>query len=382
MPTMHRSKLKLFFTVCAACLCWLSAPAWSAEDIIEVTVKVQDEAGLPIPYAAVWSAIEYDRRHVRDGDAHRYLSVDDLWRATLRYGALHDVIAQYGDKPIDAIRIPVMADADGVFREALDYEEETGTENHYARPDPLSFGYTFMKRGYLPGRVAFTVPRNQNRVEATVTLRRNPGEALATQVYLQAFARLRYELSDTRRDSDLTEENRQRVVSLQEQMEQAAQQALAAGDKNAAARIFSRMRYLPAVHVVDGRITGWNHGDAGNEEARLALDKAYKLAPDDVFVWMQTYLRRQSLLPTPTMEERVAASLRELDLLIAAKGEAVWPHYFLQQARSHALLGHYETAYRIYREAAKREPKYMDWNEEIRKLKAEMNSRGVPIPAD
>lgn len=382
MPTMHCSKPKLFFIVCAACLCWLSAPARSAEDLIEVSVRVQDEAGLPIPHAAVWSAIEYDRKHVRDSDAHRYLSNDDLWRATQRHGALHDVIAQYGDKPIDTLRIPVMADADGVFRESLDYGEETGAENHYVRPDPLSFGYTFMKRGYLPGRVGFTVPRNQNRVEATVTLKRNPGEALATQAYFQAFARLRHELSDTRRNSDLTEENRRRARSLQKQMERAAQQALAAGDKPAAARIYSRMRYLPTVHVVDGRITGWNHGDAGSEEARRALDQAYELAPDDVFVWMQTYLRRQSLLPTPTMEERVAASLRELDLLIAAKGEAVWPHYFQQQAHSHALLGHYETAYRIYREAAKREPRYMDWNEEIRKLKAEMNSRGVPIPAD
>jgi tetratricopeptide (TPR) repeat protein len=379
---MHCSKLKSFLAACAACLCWLSAPVRSADDLIEVSVKVLDEAGMPIPYAAVWSAIEYDRKHVRDSDAYKTLSVDDLWRATLRYGALHDIVAQYGEKPVDTIRIPVMADADGIFRETLDYEEATGKDNHYARPDPLSFGYTFMKRGYLPGRVGFNIPRSQNRVEATVTLRRNPAEALATQTYLQTFARLRYELSDTRRDSELTEENRQRVASLQEQMERVAQQALAAGDKPAAARIYSRMRYLPAVHVVDGRIAGWNHGDGGSEEAQQALDKAYELAPEDLYVWMQTYLRRQSLLPTPTMEERVAASLRELDLLIAAKGEAVWPHYFLQQAQSHALLGHYETAYRIYREAAKREPKYMDWNEEIRKLKAAMKDHGMPVPAD
>jgi hypothetical protein len=352
-----------------------------ADDAIDVSVRIQDESGKPIPYVAVWRAIEFDKKHIKDDRGSGYLSVDDLWRVTQHYGELHDIICQVGDKPVAGLWVSTMANGDGVFHEALNYAEALGEETQ-PRPASLTFGYTFMKRGYLPGRVVFTTPKNSRRVEATVTLKRNPGEALETQAYLETFARLRYELSDIQRNTLLTEENRRRLVALAEQMEQAAQQAQAAGDKAAAARIYSRMRYLPSLQVVDGRITGWNQGDPASRQARRAMEKAYELDPDNLYVWIQTYQRRRALLPNPTTEERIAATLREVELLIAAKGDAVWPQCFLDQAAAHALLGHFETAYRLYREAARREPSYMDWNAEIAKLKTEMTNNGVPIPAD
>lgn len=366
--------------IVALCLCCLAAAAHA--DTIGVAITIQDEAGKPIPYVAVWSAIEFDRKHVTDEAGHKALTVDDLWRVTLRYSELHDIICEVGDKPVASLRVPAMGDEAGIFREELDYAEVTGRENHFARPDPLSFGYTFIKRGYLPGKVSFTVARNQSSVEAAVTLKRNPSEALETQPYLQTFARLRYELSDARRNADLTEENQRRMLALPDRMEQAAQQALAAGDKPAAARIYSRMRYLPRPDIVDGRITGWIDGDAGSREARRAMERAYELDPDSLYVWMQTYMRRRSLLPNPTTEERIAAALYEVDKLIAAKGDAVWPQYFADQAAGHALLGHFETAYRLYREAERREPKYMDWSTALKPLRTEMKNQGIAIPAD
>jgi tetratricopeptide (TPR) repeat protein len=180
----------------------------------------------------------------------------------------------------------------------------------------------------------------------------------------------------------MTEEDLRRLAPLQEQMDQVAQQALAAGDRAAAARIYSRMRYIPSLYVTDGRIVGWSEGNAGSPQARRALDKAYELDPDNLYVWMQTYLRRLVVLPNPTTEERIAAAMTELDKLIAVNGNAVWPQHLYHQAVAHAMLGRYEKAYRLFREAAQREPKYMDWNGEIGKLEAEMKRIGVAIPAD
>ncbi len=381
---MHRSTPKLLLTSCFLSLFWLatSAHAWSSDDAIEVSVRVQDESGKPIPYVTAWSAINYDKKRIKDGGMQEYLSIDDLWRVTQRYGALHDIVSQFGDKPVASLWVSVMGSADGNFHESLDDEAAAGKGSHGARPASVTLGYTFMKRGYLPGKVVLTAPRNQHRVEATVTLKRNPDEAPETQPYLQTFDRLRYELSDSRRNAELTEENQLRLASLQDQMEQVAQQALAAGDRSAAARIYSRMRYIPNLYVVDGRIAGSDHGDAGSPQARRAVNKAYELDPDNLYVWMQTYLRRTALLPHPTTEERIEASLAAVEKLIAAKGEAVWPQCMFHQAVGHAMLGRYETAYRLYREAARREPKYMDWDEEIRNLKAEMKSSGVAVPAD
>ena len=65
---------------------------------------------------------------------------------------------------------------------------------------------------------------------------------------------------------------------------------------------------------------------------------------------------------------------------LEVKGEAVWPRYFENQAGGYALLGDYAKAYRLYQEAARREPKYMDWDAAIEKLKREMERKGVPIP--
>jgi hypothetical protein len=366
--------------ILALCLCWLAATVRA--DTIDVAVTIRDEAGKTIPYVAVWRAIEFDRRHVKDDGHYRPLSIDDLWRVTQRYGELHDIIAEAGDKPLAALMVPAMGDADGIFVDIVDYQEATGRDNRYPRPDPLAVGYTFMKRGYLPGKVAFAIRKDQNRVEAAVTLKRNPDESVESQPYLREFARLRHELSDRRRNLDVTEENRQRLDTLQAQMELAARQALAAGDKPAAARIYSRMRYLPVPQFVDGKVVGIIEDDAGNPQARQAMDKAYELDPEGLYVWMQTYTRRIALLPTPTMEERITASLSEVERLIAAKGEAVWPRCFVDQAAGHVLLGRYEKAYRLYRAAARREPKYMDWDVEIGNLKALMKSNGMAVPAD
>lgn len=369
--------------IVALCLYWLAMAVHAGPaDTVEVAVTIQDETGKPIPYVAVWSAIEYDRKHVKDDGHYRPLSIDDLWRATQRYGELHDIIADAGDKPLAALMVPAMGNADGIFLDTVDYQEATGRDNRYARPDPLNVGYTFMKRGYLPGKIAFAIRTDQSRVEAAVTLKRNPREPLETQPYLQEFARLRYELSDRQRNLAVTEENRQRLDSLQEQMELAARQARAAGDKPAAARIYSRLRYLPVPQLVDGKVVGVIDVDAGSPQARRALDIAYELDPEGLYVWMQTYTRRIALLPSPTMEERITASLSEIERLIAARGEAVWPRCFVDQAAGHALLGRYEKAYRLYREAARRDPKYMDWDAEIDNLKGLMKSNGIAVPAD
>ena len=65
-------------------------------------------------------------------------------------------------KPI----VPKMGNTEGVFRTQIDYQERTGSGNHLPRPDNLNFGYSFMKRGYLPAKVEFTLPKNQNRAQA------------------------------------------------------------------------------------------------------------------------------------------------------------------------------------------------------------------------
>jgi len=385
MQYKRRSAFKVLSAIAAIYMCGLPIPSEAGlfDGVIDVAVRVQDEEGKPISFVTVWGYIEKPIEHTRQTTwPMLHLKAGDLWRISQRYNGLHDIISQVGDNPVPYLLVEKLGTEDGIFSSVLDYQELTGKGNHYARPDNLKFGYTFMKHGYLPGKVDFSVSKFQSSVDAVVTLQRDPATQISTAPYVQTFERVRYELSDLRRNEEMTQENLQRLKGLQARLEQAAQQAIAAGDKPAAARIYSRMRYLPSITVIDGRIAGYSQGDANSEQAKRAMDMAYQLDPDNLYVWMQTYLRRMQLPPNPTREQRAAAALKEVEKLIAARGEAVWPRYYNARAGGTAMLGDYAKAYRLYLDAAQIEPKYMDWDEAIQKLKSEMRRKGVEIPVD
>lgn len=351
-------------------------------DGIRVHIKVVDENGQPIPYVTVWFALRVEKSHQQNIGIYQHIDVDDLWRITQRYGESHDIISRYGDKPLQGLKIRGMGNESGIFQHPLDYAEETGKGNHYPRPDPLTFGYTFMKRGYYPAKADFTIPRSQDQVEATVTLKRNPAELLERQPYLETFARIRFKLSDIRKNKVMTQENRLRLEVLRGELEQAARQAIEAGDKPAAARIYARMRYFPRIIVINGQIAGYDQGDANTPEAKRAFDLAYQLDPDNTYVWSTTFLLRNRLPDTATLEQKRAQGLAEVEKLIAAKGEQAWPVCFSYRARGYALRGEYEKSYRLYKEAERMEPKYTDWSKRIDELKRDMRNKGIQVPAE
>lgn len=380
MAQKRRTIVKRIGLLCVAAIGFTTttpeAASWAP--VIEGKIRVEDEAGVPIPYVTVWSAVEQPAEHTRATvwpAAH--LGIADLWRVTQRYGALHDIISSFGDKPVPYLGIPPMGNAEGTMDVQLDYQNETGKGNSFARPDPLTFGYTFLKRGYLPGRVAFTVDRKTNHVEATVKLVRNSSETVESPSYLQAFDRIRYQLSYDQKNKVQTSENERRLVLLRDQLEQAARQAVAAGDRGAAARIYSRMRYLPSLNIMNGQIAGYNQADPTSAQARHALDLAYQLDPENLYVWMHTYGRQAAFPPNASREDRIRVNLPLLEKMIAANGEKIWPLYYSVRASSYASLGDYTTARRLYLEVKKMEPKYDDWDSAIEDLKLKMKISGV-----
>lgn len=368
---------------------WLGTLSWSVagcatgallpDDTIDVNIKVQDEQGRPIPFVTVWQFVKIDPAHT----PHGKLKLDgaDLWRSTLRYRETFEFALTYGAQPVPHLYIPVMGNQQGEIRDTVDYADITGKGNHYPRPDPLNFGYTFMRRGYLPGKIEFTLSKRESRAEAVVTLKRDPSELLETAPYLQTYDRVRYELSDTSKNTAMTESNLLRMESLRADLERAAQQAVAAGDTKAAARIYARMQYLPELIVIDGRISGFKQSDPSSERSRAALQRAYELDPDNVFIWMFSYGKRATYPVGATTKDRIRINLEQIEKLIAAKGEAVWPFLFNRRASSYTDGGDYAKARELYLEVAKFEPKFIDWQKEIESMKADMRRQGIPVPA-
>lgn len=276
-------------------------------DKVDVVIKVQDESGKPIPYVTVWQFLNISSDHT-DMPLVLTLEMSDLWRITERYKQTSEFVSTFGETPIPRVIIPEMGDANGNIKNTLDYEYRTGTGNHYKRPNPTNFGYTFIKHGYLSEKLEFNIPTNKSKVEATVTLKRDPNEAIEIAPYIQAYERLRYELSDTSKNEVITTDTQHRIARIEKELEQAAQQAVAAGDYKAAARIYIRMRYLPTITLEDG-VAGFNQVNRESPRSRRAWELAKQLDPDNLFIWIHTIQERAGNQADTPRDERIKKML-------------------------------------------------------------------------
>ena len=343
----------------------LSSSFLSMSDKIDVAIKVQDEGGAPIPYVTVLQYVNPDAKHTYN--PFHWLEMQDLWRITTRYKATTEFMLNFGERPLQGVWVSEMGNDAGIIKHNFNYESFVGLHNGYKRPNPTNFGYTFIKHGYLLEKLELNIPTNKNKVEATITLKRDPNEAIETAPYIITYERLRYELSDTSKNEVMTTDNQRRIARLESKLEQAAQQAIAAGDNKAAARIYIRMRYLPTITLGNG-ITGYNQVNRESERSKRAWELAKQLDSDNLFIWIHTIYQRgdsRSDLPLKDWQKSMA---KQMDLLISTHGQEVWPTIYEARAQFYKLIGESEKSKELYREAAKLEPKYEDWAKEIDKF--------------
>jgi hypothetical protein len=293
--------------------------------------------------------------------------MDDLWRVTTRYKNTSEHMLWFGEKAISSLRIFEMGDGVGVLKTQINYQTFTGEGNKYQRPDPTNFGYTFIKQGYLPEKLEFNVPSNKSSVEAIVTLKRDPNEAIETAPYIQTYQRLRFELSDERKNEEMSTANQQRISRIEKELEQAAQLAIAAGDNKAAARIYIRMRYLPSIRLDNGDgISGYSHVDRESARSKRAWELARQLDPDNLFIHIHTIYEHgdnRADLPLKDWQKSMAS---HMDEFIAKHGLAVWPAIYDARASFYKLIGDVNKSKQLYLEAAKLEPKYKVWSKELK----------------
>jgi tetratricopeptide (TPR) repeat protein len=303
-----------------------------------------------------------------------------LWRAAQRYGDLHDMIIEYGDKPLTMLKVRHLSDAAGLFADVLDYQSETGKGNRHRRPDPLRFSFVFLKRGFRPGRVEFTVARGQDQVEAALTLRRDRLHLPENISHLRVYDAIRYELSNTTRNSAMTLTNHQRLEDLKNRLEETALMAIAAGDHAAAARMYVRLAFTPQLTFSEGRICGFSQARPGSELTEKARARAFALDPSNLYLVMKRYHREVKLLDRSSREERLQKRLSMVQQMIEEHGEKIWPLYYEIRAMCYADLGEFETASRLYAQGEELEPRFMDWSGEVADMKkrAELRAKRDP----
>lgn len=293
---------------------------------VNVTLHIQDEQGRPVPYVTVW-------RYLQPREGPLAIDGDDLWRLTTRYQSSFEFALDVGlSQPVRKMTVCPMGDGAGQFHSTINYRYEEGSAAQL--PDKMSFGFTVMKRGYLPARIDFNVT-DESAVSGRVVLERDPKQPVETQPYLMAFERLRYELSDTRRNEDISEANHQRIESLRRQLEAAARQAIDAGDKKAAARIYARMDTLPSVTFINGKPAGFSQTTPDSEQSPSYYEKAYALDPSNSFIASMIIFdegterfggnKYKPEQATDAQRRAFADYLRRLNAFMRTYGPELWP---------------------------------------------------------
>jgi hypothetical protein len=301
---------------------------------LDVTLSIVDEKGNSIPHATIWS-------YFRPSADPLALDGDDLWRITSRYQSSFECATPF-NRILPMLQVMPMGDVGGKARPVIDYTAIEGYGRQ--RPPAMQVGFTLMKRGYLPARIDFPVT-DEPRVSGTIVLQRDPKHGPETQPYLQEFDRVRYELSDTSRNENLSGLTQQRIDGLRTALEGAAADAIRAGDKAAAARIYARMQHLPVILMSGGKVSGFMQTDPYSASSRAYLSKAYELDPEHPYIASTSLFRRGadefggskrvSEQAAPERRQEYAAFLGQLRNLMRTGGQQIWPEYHMLYAIWH-----------------------------------------------
>ncbi len=301
---------------------------------IGVTLEIVDEQGRGVPYATVW-------RYLLPRTNPLAINAEDLFRITTRYQSSFEfAVGVSNNKPVPYLSVDPMGNESGRFHREIDYRYEEGSEAK--RPEKMSIGFAIMKRGYLPAFVNFAVT-NESTLSSRVVLKVDPRRVPELQPYLVNFERLRFQLSDTRLNEDISENNYQRIERLRTEFEATARQALEAGDKGAAARIYARLQYFPSIRLIRGKPAGFSQAEPASEQSIAFIEKAYALDPAN------PYIAAKYLFPQGTMQyggkkyeankaneeqrRNFSKYLSALHVLMRTYGEEIWPAYHQLYAR-------------------------------------------------
>jgi len=355
-----------------------------------IDLRIVDSSGSPVPYATLWGATDAGASlalHPVMGGSKKpwqQLDVDDLRRIAVRYSGSFE-LAQLSFSPVKGITVFGMGDSTGVVRQTIDTDD-------LAVPSDRSFhvALVILKRGYVPGTVEFDATTLRRSFTSTVAMSPEAGFPGGDEPsYVKTFDRVRYALLDDVRNEVISKKNAGRLERLRNELEGAAEAALASGDRKAAARILARIETLPSVTMVAGKFEGYSSMTLEAPQSRAAIARAIELDPGDDNLAMRAVVEKGRRLledfSWPMSEadkERLRSYLKEEEAELAKHGDHAWMFDRLSVLYDYERLGMYEREYRELTKLREFEPRGADYDSILSKLKARMTREKVAVPED
>jgi hypothetical protein len=360
---------------------------------LSIEIQVRDEAGKPIPYAAVWRTQDpcgiEGRNRVKTGDD--CFDGEDLKRTATRLIESFEYAVSYAaPRPFEQIRLPVTVDGEGRF-----FEHGEGSTWYWGLKQPLvkelNVWFAFLKQGYEPAFTHIALTPEKSSYRGTIVMKSDARIPRQASPNRESFERLRYELSDQSRNQILTFENANRLWNLRNELLKLVKDTEGAGEHELAARIYWRLLFMPSINTTvtnEGlKIIGYNSGNGG-PDYKLFWTKSEQLDSANPFHSHSTAL---SALPEGLIRKREPLADEDRRMLeefaqrraaeIQLNMQRMWPGHVLYQTGVLTQLGHYERAYQWCRDLETIEPKSDILRLSYSSLTGTMGLRRVPIPA-
>ncbi|MGV8990360.1 MAG: hypothetical protein ACOH1Q_03050 [Thiobacillus sp.] len=293
----------------------------------EIELKIQDDSGKPVSYASVW-------RYILANNNSIFLKPDmaDLWRLALRLKPESYEFVSNSVKPLNGMGVNPMSDTRGISRDQF----PSGAN------EPVEVGFVVLKNGYLPAKLVTSTVTQPGDLSLLVTLQRDPASGPISP-YLEEFDRIRYEVTsiDIRESGQVSS-----VFSLMQQLNELANEALRAGDKESAAKMLFYIGYLPGSSP-----GGAQRVDFYSSQAIDARKKVEALKPDNAFIRLSLFAKEgnqfQDIFAARgnTSPERLQAYAEYVErkrVFLDKLGERVWPTDHATLVNDYNKLGQWD----------------------------------------
>ena len=296
--------------------------------------------------------------------------------------------------PFARISQSVFVDGTGILRERINVPHFRWKGKH----EPIksvTMWFAFLKQGYQPALVEAVYTPTQKSFVGSVVMKADPRFPRQGTPYREAFERIRFELSDPYRNRVMSAANAKRLTDLKNELEQLAQDSEAAGERQLAARIHWRLRYMPSINMGEyngvTQISGYSSG--GHDEGNKIWNTIVRLDPDSPFhaVWetvkslpeglwerIRDFRKPLSDADRKTIEEYINKREPELQ----ANLDRIWPKRVLTINDLMERTGQFDRSYRWIRQYEQFEPRFERIANYLEYLQRSMKRANVPVPKE
>ncbi|TCI01731.1 hypothetical protein EZV61_17325 [Corallincola luteus] len=292
-------------------------------DYMNFKFVVLDENREAVPYTSVWFSMQPNS--LRDPDKVDF-SLDDLKRVVARFKGDED-LAYWITMPNNNVDANPLTGIDGFSNYEIDFGEK-----YWDGMEHVAVRFALIKKGYQPAFVEHVYRRGQSQKTFNITLKRESDAEVSP--FQHRFDELRHYVEKHRHsETSMLSGDFAGLSELRSSLEELAAQAMTAGDRQFAARIYWYTSDMPIVYSQSSgtaKKSGFSRSGRDEKWQQEMMLKALEMSDHP---YLKAKLARETLGPEPGSTDGTAY-VSAVVALFEADRERIWfgeSNYYITQ---------------------------------------------------